>query len=134
MLYCGLPTIPGGGPVEQAEGGRQKRTARAGPWFSAQAGVHESHALLSMNNPASLAHAKRWLVYAGTSVAGGLGLYGLGVWYSGNWRVIAYGPDTVPMSPGAALLLVLLSGAVTLRHRWAARPAVRALDFAVAES
>jgi len=45
MLYFGLPTTPGGEPVEQAESGRQRRTASAGPWFSAHAGVHESHAL-----------------------------------------------------------------------------------------
>ena len=85
-----------------------------------------------MNNATSFDRAKQWLVNAGTLVAGGLGLYGLGVWHSGNWRLITYGRDTIPMSPGAALLLVLLSGAVALRHRWAARPAVRTLDFAVA--
>jgi len=45
MLDFGLLTIPGGGPVEQAESGRQRMTASAGPWFSAHAGVHESHAL-----------------------------------------------------------------------------------------
>lgn len=50
-------------------------------------------------------------------------------WAAGRWRLVAFGPDYVPMAPSTALTMLLLNVAVPLRSRFPGRPA--AMRFAL---
>jgi PAS domain S-box-containing protein len=60
----------------------------------------------------------------------GLGLFALGTWGFGAWRITTFGPDYIPMAPTTALLVLILGSACGLRLF---RPdSVRVQDLALA--
>ncbi len=61
-----------------------------------------------------------------------LAVLGLSVWVAGRWRWGTLGAGYVPMSPSAALAIVLLSGSALVRSLWPDRPAALVLATAAA--
>ncbi len=52
-----------------------------------------------------------------SATAGALALAGLASWWFGQWRLVAFGAEYVPMAPSTALLMLLLSTAAFLRAK-----------------
>ena len=69
------------------------------------------------------------LADAGVLVAGGLGFFSLSAWWLGHWRLEAFGGAFVPMVPSAAILFILLSGALWLLRRREAKFGVRVFSL-----
>ncbi len=63
------------------------------------------------------------------AAAGVLALLVLLGWLSGNWRITTLGYDYVPMSPGTALSMILLSCGVFAYRIWPSRQATRRFAF-----
>lgn len=61
-------------------------------------------------------------------VSGALGLFAFFTWWLGEWRVVTFGPDYIPMAPITALLILALGGTLTLRLFW---PGTRKFETAV---
>ncbi len=62
--------------------------------------------------------------------AGALSLAGLAAWGCGQWRLVAFGAEYVPMAPSTAFLMLLLSTAAFLRARPSANRAARIVEVA----
>lgn len=73
----------------------------------------------------------RRLAIAAAVTSTGLGLFALGTWVLGDWRIATFGPDYVPMAPITALLVTLFGLGLLQRLRHPDGPATAATRWLI---
>jgi hypothetical protein len=66
------------------------------------------------------------------AVAGAIAVLALGSWACGDWKIIAFGPHFVFMTPSAACAILVLSCGLVLHGQWPSWAPARAMAYVAA--
>ena len=120
--------MPENGAIQKDSSGTYGR--RIGEIAGAHKGIEKTPA--PSPSKSGIDRAGGLLIWLGGGIPFGISLYvACTWWWWQDWKMGA-AADTVPMAPGAALILMILGGALLLRQGLGEKPVVRVIGFLAA--